>query len=190
MEYYVDLVFVNVEEEENSSWLERRAGDLVKQVTGSRWAHVVLRFPTSGGESIFQAAFGGVGWYDTEAVDAAKEKESFRFSLQEEEYLALLAEANSIANNPYGYDDCLIGGAHDVLRQLLPDQRTKAIVEWIRQVANNPDSYDCSAAVCKVLRAKFKNLLPGMEVETITPERLYQAVPDLLSVAEKTQSER
>ena len=79
-----------------------------------------------------------------------------------EQRQAVAAKAIFLAGQPYGVDDCVIGGAHDVL-----GDKAAAILD---RFINNKDSFNCSGLQTLLVREAFPEYMQDANVSTITPE--------------------
>jgi hypothetical protein len=70
------------------------------------------------------------------------------------------SEANSLIGKPYGYIDCVDGGAYDLTGKQLP--------------ADGELTANCSETVTRILRAGGFNILPDIEADCVTPMDLYR----------------
>lgn len=140
-------------------------GELVQQTTNSQWAHVGIIMPSLGG--IVEAVFPRV---TVSSVDTYNRiyTEVIELTVTDEQYLAMEQSAIRLIGKFYGFDDCIVGGLHDIFGDIISQN--------VGRVIDFDGSIDCSATVTTILRDGGFNLFPGEMVSQITPNDLYVVI--------------
>ena len=151
----MDLIFV-------SSGRHPETEALIRKATGSRFAHAALAIDIDGGRRIVEAVRPAIRFSASNLFDDAAELQTISIEISEEQRRAVAEKALWLAGQPYGVDDCLIGGANDVLG-------TKA-AQLLDRFINDDQSFNCSGLQTLLVREAFPGYMEGANASTITPE--------------------
>jgi len=83
-------------------------------------------------------------------------------------------EAKRLLYTPYGYFDCIVGGARRILNRILKHLFKRAINIEFR--GNGERTVNCSEAVTRILRAGGLDVLPEVYADDVTPADLLEAL--------------
>lgn len=155
----MDLIYV-------SSGRHPETEALIRKATKSRFAHAALAIDVDGSRMIVEAVRPAVRFSPPDLFNDATELSIISVEITEEQRRAVAAKALWLAGQPYGVDDCLIGGAHDVLGD-------KA-AELLDRFINNDESFNCSGLQTLLVREAFPQYMAGVNVSTVTPEAARQ----------------
>jgi len=139
---------------------------IIRKATNSKFAHAALEIAIDGKPWIVEAVRPAVRFSPSNLFDDATELSTISVEITEEQQHAVVGKALWLAGQPYGVDDCLIGGAHDVL-----GDRAAALLD---RFINNSDSFNCSGLQTLLVREAFPEYMAGVNVSMITPEAARQ----------------
>ena len=88
--------------------------EIPKEITG---------LPTD--DCIVEAVMPAVRYTDAAEYDAYFLKETYEVELTEDQHQDVLARAAELIGHPYGLDNCLVSGAHDVLGDFVSE-----MIDW------------------------------------------------------------
>jgi len=151
----MDLIFV-------SSGRHPETESLIRKATGSRFAHAALALDIDGSRWIVEAVRPAVRFSIPALFDDATELQVIQVEISEEQRRAVAAKAIWLAGQPYGVDDCLIGGANDVLGE--------AAAKFLDRFINNDESFNCSGLQTILVREAFPGYMADANISTVTPE--------------------
>ena len=151
----MDLIFV-------SSGRHPETETLIRKATNSRFAHAALALDIDGGRWIVEAVRPAVRFSIPTLFDDATELQVIQVEISEEQRRAVAATAIWMAGQPYGVDDCLIGGANDVLGE--------AAAKLLDRFINNDESFNCSGLQTILVREAFPGYMADENISTVTPE--------------------
>ena len=151
----MDLIFV-------SSGRHPETETLIRKATNSRFAHAALALDIDGGRWIVEAVRPAVRFSIPTLFDDATELQVIQVEISEEQRRAVAAKAIWMAGQPYGVDDCLIGGANDVLGE--------AAAKLLDRFINNDESFNCSGLQTILVREAFPGYMADENISTVTPE--------------------
>lgn len=151
----MDLIYV-------SSGRHPTTEGIIRKATGSRYAHAALGIEVEGRYMIVEAVRPAVRFSPGNIFDNATELQTIRVMITEEQRAAVAAQAIWLSGQPYGVDDCLIGGTNDVLGE--------DAARLLDRFINDDQSFNCSGLQTLLVRAAFPGYMDGANVSTITPE--------------------
>lgn len=136
---------------------------LICKATGSIYSHAAARFNIEGKPLIVEAVRPAVRIVPGDAFDTCQVLQVVSLPISEEQRQAVVKRAFELVGKAYGVDDCVIGGARDVLGD--------KVAELLDQVIDNHDTYNCSATQTELIRAAFPDFALGHDPSKITPEQ-------------------
>ena len=149
---------------------------LIRRATRSRFAHAALEIEIDGQTWIVEAVRPAVRFSPPSIFDEATELQRISVDITEEQRRAVATKAIWMAGQPYGVDDCIIGGANDVI-----GERAAAILS---RFINNDQSFNCSGLQTILVREAFPGYMPGEDSSTITPEAARRYAVDFFNYKE------
>ena len=135
------------------------------------------------GDCIVEAVRPVVHIVEGTAFDACPVREVMTLSLTEEEYEEVLRRALEIEGKPYGVDDCITGGLHDLGDRIRPGFGD-AVAGAVDKLIDNPDSYNCSGAQTYLVQGVRPAYASGVDLSQITPEGARRMAHAFFSAAE------
>jgi hypothetical protein len=139
---------------------------LIRKATGSRFSHAAIGITIDGMEWIVEAVRPVVRFSKPDLFQEATELQIITVEVTEAQRIAIAARAILIAGQPYGVDDCIVGGAHDVFGQRAADLLDRFI--------RDDQSFNCSGLQTILVREAFPEYMAGENISTITPEAARQ----------------
>ncbi|MHC1760413.1 MAG: hypothetical protein AB9917_21995 [Negativicutes bacterium] len=155
----MDLIFV-------SSGRHPETEALIRKATSSRFAHAALAIDINGHRWIVEAVRPAVRFSFPGLFDHATELQTISVEISEEQRQAVSTKALCLVGQPYGVDDCLIGGAHDLFGD--------GAAELLDQFLNDDESFNCSGLQTLLVREAFPGYMEGANASMITPEAARQ----------------
>lgn len=155
----MDLIYV-------SSGRHQETEALIRKATNSRFAHAALAIDVDGARWIVEAVRPAVRFSIPSLFDNATELQVIPIEITEEQRKAVVQKALWWAGQPYGVDDCMIGGSRDVLGA--------AAAEILDRFINDDQSINCSGLQTLLVREAFPDYMPGANASAITPEQARQ----------------
>lgn len=166
----MDLIFV-------SSGRHPEIEALIRTATGSRFAHAALGISIDGTEWIVEAVRPAVRFSEPSIFQDATELQIIPVEITEEQRHVVAAKAIWIAGQPYGVDDCIIGGAHDVL-----GVRASGLLD---RFINDDQSFNCSGLQTLLVREAFPGYMAGENISTVTPEAARKYAMEFFKISEE-----
>ncbi len=151
----IDLIYV-------SSGRHKETEALIRKATGSLYAHAAVGLWVNGAYRILEAVRPAVRFSPADIFDGATELEIISIEVTPEQQRLAVEKAIEIVGQPYGVDDCLIGGAHDLMGERVADLLDK--------ILDNPESFNCSSTQTVVMRTMFEAFNAKEDESKITPE--------------------
>lgn len=149
---------------------------LIKKATDSKYSHaaVALEHPEKG-PVIFEAVRPCLRFAPIDLFNDAECIERSVVTLTEEQFERVCKRIAELEGSPYGIDDCITGGAHDLASRYIGESAGDKIAHAIDQMIDREGSYNCSQTQVEILRAAFDNYGEKKDTSKWTPEasRLY-----------------
>jgi len=155
----MDLIFV-------SSGRHALTEGIIRRVTDSKYAHAALGIEIEGVYWIVEAVRPAIRCSPAHIFDDATEKQIISVEITEGQRQAVVQEALWLVGQPYGVDDCIIGGAHDVIGD--------SAARVLNDILDNAESLDCSGTQTRLVRGAFPAYMEGEDESTVTPEAARQ----------------
>jgi len=152
----MDLIFV-------SSGRHALTEGLIRKVTGSKYAHAALGIEIEGVYWIVEAVRPAIRCSPANIFDDATQKQIISVEITEEQRQAVVQEALWLVGQPYGVDDCIIGGAHDVIGD--------AAARVLNDILDNAESLDCSGTQTRLVRKACPEYMGTEDESLVTPEQ-------------------
>lgn len=143
---------------------------LICKATKGRYGHAAVRMEIPGrGDCIVEAVRPAARIVEGTAFDACLVREVMTLSLTETECQEVVRRALAIEGKPYGVDDCITGGLHDLGDRIRPGLGD-AVAGAVDKLIDNPDSYNCSGAQTYLVHGARPAYAAGVDLSKITPE--------------------
>ena len=139
---------------------------LICKTTNSQFSHAAVGFEMDERQVIVEAVRPAIRFAPAGEFDGAPALQVISFPITEEQRQAVVSKALELVGKPYGVDDCIIGGVHDLLGD--------AAAGIADQLLDNGKTLDCSATQVEIARAAFPDFAEGVDTSTITPEQARQ----------------
>lgn len=136
---------------------------LICKTTNSQFSHAAIGFEMDGRQVIVEAVRPAIRFAPTGELDGASALQVISLPITEDQRQAVVAKALELVGKPYGIDDCVIGGVHDLLGD--------AAANLADLLLDNGNTLDCSATQVKITRAAFPDFAADTDASTITPEQ-------------------
>ena len=169
----MDLIFV-------SSGRHALTEGLIRKATDSEYAHAALGIEIEGVYWVVEAVRPAIRCSPANIFDGATEKQVISVEITEEQRQAAVQEALWLVGQPYGVDDCIIGGAHDVIGD--------AVANVLDKILDDADSLNCSGTQTRLVRKACPAYMPGVDESTVTPEQAREYALTFFPDAEVTTS--
>jgi len=163
----IDVIFVTPQE--GTPWqrfVDAFIQMIILRAEKGKYSHAALRFD----DYIYEAAITGIVKSPRTEYDTERVKEVFTIYVTNAQYAKAKATAELMLGTKYGWDDCVIGGIHDLFGDDVSNK-----VKWM----NFKNTIDCSAFSTTVLREIFPEFLADENPCEITPETEEQAMEEL-----------
>lgn len=150
---------------------------LIKRATNSRFSHAAVKLDYPGkGEVIFEAVRPCLRFSPPDLFDTATVVETSDIELTEEQYQSVCARIAELEGKPYGIDDCITGGAHDLGTRFISEEAGDRVARILDDILDNAESYNCSQTQMEIIRAAFPSYGDRKDLSECTPEasRLYK----------------
>lgn len=155
----MDLIFV-------SSGRHALTEGIIRKATDSEYAHAALGIEIEGVYRIVEAVRPAIRCSPTNIFDDATNLQKISVEITEEQRFAVAQEALGLVGHPYGKDDCIIGGAHDVIGD--------AAAKILDKILDDADSLNCSGTQTRLVRAAFPEYTQSVDESMVTPEHARQ----------------
>ena len=149
-----------------------RSGDhplveaIIAKVQGSPFTHAALKIEIEGIPRIAESKSPAFMIRNGSVYDQCNEIDLIPLLVTEEEHEAIVERIFSLTGKLYGINDCIQGGAKDLL----------GIAKQKEDSLETEKSVNCSAALVYMLRAAFPDFMAGEVAEAATPEAVRQAI--------------
>lgn len=154
-----DLIFV-------SSGRHALTEGLIRKATGSEYAHAAIGIEIEGIYWIVEAVRPAIRCSPANIFDAATNLQKISVEITEDQRQSIVQEALQLVGQPYGVDDCIIGGAYDVIGD--------AAASVLDKILDDVDSLNCSGTQTCLVRKAFPDYMAGVDESTVTPEAARQ----------------
>lgn len=151
----MDLIFV-------SSGRHVLTEGLIRGVTGSDYAHAAVGIEIEGAYRIVEAVSPAIRCSPADIFDNAKNLQKISVEITEEQRRNVANEALRLVGRPYGKDDCIIGGAHDVFGN--------TAASALNGILDDADSLNCSGTQTCLIRKAFTEYMQNIDESTVTQE--------------------
>ena len=139
---------------------------LICKTTNSQFSHAAIGFEMDGRQVIVEAVRPAIRFAPAGEFNGAPALQIISLPITEDQRQAVVSKALELVGKPYGVDDCIIGGVHDLLGD--------AAANLADRLLDNSNTLDCSATQVEIARAVFPDFASGADASTITPEQARQ----------------
>lgn len=136
---------------------------LICKTTNSQFSHAAIGFEMDGRQVIVEAVRPAIRFAPAGEFDGAPALQVISIPITEDQRQTVVAKALELVGKPYGVDDCIIGGVHDLLGDTAAGLTDRLL--------DNSNTLDCSATQVEIARAAFPDFAEGADASTITPEQ-------------------
>lgn len=150
---------------------------LILTATKSRVAHAAVEIdhPVRG-RVVFEAVRPCLRFSPPDIFDGATYIEKSDIELTDEQFDAVIKRMDELEGKPYGIDDCITGGAHDLATRFISEEAGEHVARVLDHIIDNEDSYNCSQTQVEIIKTAFDNYGEKKDTSKWTPEesRLYK----------------
>lgn len=139
---------------------------LICKTTNSQFSHAAIGFEMDGRQVIVEAVRPAIRFAPAGEFDGASALQVISIPISEDQRQAVVSKAMELVGKPYGVDDCIIGGVHDLLGD--------AAANLADRLLDNSNTLDCSATQVEIARVAFPDFASSADTSTITPEQARQ----------------